>query len=263
MTSSTQPPTTVARSLEGRIALITGASRGLGRAIAAGFAAAGARLALIGRVRSNLEAVAEQLRANDAEVHCFPYDLSRIEGIPELYEWILAATGEVNILVNVAGKNFRVPAVDFPLKEWQSVLDLNLTAPFVLSQCFARPLIREGKPGKIVNIASLMTSATRPMIPAYTASKGAIGQLTKALAVEWAQYRINVNAVGPGYFKTELTSPLHQDPAFNKWVLDRTPMKRWGEPQDLVGAVVFLSSSAADFITGQILYVDGGWLANI
>lgn len=262
MTLSTVPET-ARRPLEGRTALITGASRGLGRAIAAGFAASGARLALIGRIRSNLEVVADELRNGGAEVHCFPYDLSKIEGIPELYEWIVAAAGEVNILINVAGKNFRVPAVDFPLEEWRSVLDLNLTAPFVLSQCFARPLIREGKPGKIVNIASLMTAATRPMIPAYTASKGAIGQLTKALAVEWAEHRINVNAVGPGYFKTELTKPLHQDPAFDKWVLDRTPMKRWGEPGDLVGAVVFLSSSAADFITGQILYVDGGWLANV
>lgn len=262
MTVSNEPQT-VSRALEGRTALITGASRGLGRAIAAGFAAAGAKLALIGRIRSNLEAVAEELRNSGAVVHCFPYDLSKIDGIPELYEWIAAAAGEVNILINVAGKNFRVPAIDFPLEEWRSILDLNLTAPFVLSQCFARPLIREGKPGKIVNIASLMTAATRPMIPAYTASKGAIGQLTKALAVEWAEHRINVNAVGPGYFKTELTRPLHQDPAFNKWVLDRTPMKRWGEPGDLVGAVVFMSSSAADFITGQVLYVDGGWLANI
>ncbi len=258
-----EEPETITRPLEGRTALITGASRGLGRAIASGFAAAGAKLALIGRIRSNLEAVAEELRNSAAEVHCFPYDLSKIEGIPELYEWIVAAAGEVNILINVAGKNFRVPAVDFPMEEWRSILDLNLTAPFVLSQCFARPLIREGKPGKIVNIASLMTAATRPMIPAYTASKGAIGQLTKALAVEWAEHRINVNAVGPGYFKTELTRPLHQDPAFNKWVLDRTPMRRWGEPRDLVGAVVFLSSSASDFITGQILYVDGGWLANV
>jgi gluconate 5-dehydrogenase len=256
-------PASIRRPLEGRTALITGASRGLGRAIATGFAEAGAKLALIGRIRSTLEAVADELRNSGADVYCFPYDLSKIEGIPELYEWIVAAAGEVNILVNVAGKNFRVPAVDFPLDEWRNVLDLNLTAPFVLSQCFARPLIREGKPGKIVNIASLMSAATRPMIPAYTASKGAIGQLTKALAVEWAEHRINVNAVGPGYFKTELTKPLHQDPAFDKWVLDRTPMKRWGEPADLVGAVVFLSSSAADFITGQILYVDGGWLANV
>ncbi|RPJ57638.1 MAG: SDR family oxidoreductase [Acidobacteria bacterium] len=250
-------------SLKGRTAIITGASRGLGRAIATGLGAAGAKLGLIGRTRSTLEAVAEEMRSGGAEVHCFPYDLSNIEGIPDLYECIQATVGEVNILVNVAGKNYRVPAVDFPLEEWRSILNLNLTAPFVLSQCFARPLIREGKPGKIVNIASLMTAATRPLIPAYTASKGGIGQLTKALAVEWAEHRINVNAVGPGYFKTELTKPLHEDPCFDRWVLDSTPMKRWGEPRDLVGAVVFLSSSAADFITGQILYVDGGWLANI
>ncbi|RPI22160.1 MAG: SDR family oxidoreductase [Acidobacteria bacterium] len=262
MTASNES-STISRALEGRTALITGASRGLGRAIATGFAAAGAKLVLIGRVRSNLESVAQELRDKGAEVHCFPYDLSKVEGIPELYEWITSAAGEVNILINVAGKNFRVPAIEFPLEEWRGVVDLNLTAPFVLSQCFARPLIREGKPGKIVNIASLMTAAARPMIPAYTASKGALGMLTKALAVEWAQYRINVNAVGPGYFKTELTRPLHQDPVFDKWVLERTPMKRWGEPGDLVGAVVFLSSSAADFITGQILYVDGGWLANV
>ncbi|HXK59588.1 MAG TPA: glucose 1-dehydrogenase [Acidobacteriota bacterium] len=250
-------------ALQGKTALVTGASRGLGRSIAMACAESGAKVVLLGRVPSTLEAVAAEIRQGGGEACCFPCDLSDIEEIPRNYEQILSLAGEVNVLINVAGKNFRVAAVDFPLDEWRSILDLNVTAPFVLSQCFAKPLIAAGKPGKIVNIASLMTAAARPMIPAYSASKGAIGLLTKALAVEWAQYRINVNAVGPGYFKTELTRPLWEDRAFDEWVLEKTPMKRWGEPSDLVGAVVFLASSAADFITGQVLYVDGGWLAHI
>jgi gluconate 5-dehydrogenase len=250
-------------SLRGRTALITGASRGLGRAIALAFAAAGARLALVGREKSTLEAVGKESELHGSEVHCFPYDLAKVEGIAGLFAEVEEATGGPDILVNVAGRNFRGPSVDFPLTQWQGILDLNLTVPFVLSQCFARPLMAAGKAGKIVNIASLLTERGRALIAAYTASKGGIGQLTKALAVEWAPHKINVNAVGPGYFRTELTRPLYEDPAFNRWVLEKTPMGRWGEPSDLAGAAVFLASPAADFITGQTLYVDGGWLAHL
>lgn len=250
-------------TLAGRTALVTGASRGLGRAIAQAYAKAGARLALLGRIRTTLEATAAEIRESGTEVCCFTFDLADIDAIPALFANVTECIGPLDILVNVAGRNFRAKATEYPLREWRSVIDLNLTAPFVLSQCFARSLIQEGRAGKIVNVASLLTEAARPMIPAYTASKGAIGQLTKALAVEWAPHRINVNAIGPGYFKTELTRPLFEDPIFDRWVLDRTPMKRWGEPADLTGAAVFLASTASDFITGQILYVDGGWLAHL
>jgi gluconate 5-dehydrogenase len=250
-------------TLEGRSALVTGASRGLGRAIALALAAAGANLALIGREKSTLEAVGGEAERYGKRVFCLPYDLAKIEGIAGLYGRVHETTGGIDILVNVAGRNIRGPSADYPLAEWRSVLELNLTAPFVLSQCFARARISANQPGKIVNIASLLTERGRAQIAAYTASKGGIGQLTKALAVEWAPYRINVNGVGPGYFRTELTRPLYEDPEFDRWVLDKTPMRRWGEPGDLAGAAVFLASPAADFITGQILYVDGGWLAHL
>jgi gluconate 5-dehydrogenase len=250
-------------ALAGTTALVTGSTRGLGRAIAQAFAAAGANLVLMARDSEALERQASELRASGVRVWSFAFDLARVEEIPEMYTGLVREVGEVNALVNVAGVNSRSPAVDFPLDEWRRVLDVNLTAPFVLCQCFARELIGRGAPGKVVNIASLLTQAARPMIVAYTASKGGVGQLTKALAVEWAPHRINVNAVGPGYFRTDMNRPLFEDPAFNQWVIDRTPMRRWGEPEDLAGAVVFLASPAADYITGQVLYVDGGWLANL
>jgi gluconate 5-dehydrogenase len=250
-------------SLAGRIALVTGASRGLGRAIARAFVEAGADLVVVSRGKQALEEAAADFRSTGKRAWAFDYDLGEVDGIPDLFARITAETGLIQILANVAGVNIRGQAVDFPLKEWRRVLELNVTAPFVLSQCFARELIRRGEPGKIINIASLLTEAARPTIPAYTASKGAIRQLTKALAVEWAKHRINVNAVGPGYFSTELTRPLWEDPQFDRWVLDRTPMRRWGQPGDLTGAAVFLASPASDFVTGHILYVDGGWLANL
>ena len=169
----------------------------------------------------------------------------------------------MDILVNVAGTIYRTDAVDFPIDQWQRILTLNLTVPFVLSQSFAQACIDGKHPGKIINIASLLSEAARPGIPAYTASKGGIKQLTMALAVEWAKYKINVNAIGPGYFETELTKPLVEDKEFTRWVEESTPLGRWGVPDELCGVAVFLASPASDFITGQTLYVDGGWLANL
>jgi gluconate 5-dehydrogenase len=149
------------------------------------------------------------------------------------------------------------------LDDWRTVIDLNLTAAFALSQAFARDRIAAGKPGKIINIASLMSSASRPGTSPYTASKGGILSLTQALALDWAKHGIHVNAIGPGYIDTPLTKPLVDDPKFNAWVTERCPLGRWGTPDDLAGAAVFLASPASDFITGQIIYADGGWLAHI
>jgi len=250
-------------SLEGRTALVTGASRGIGREIALAFARAGANLALVARGREALERVACEIRQERRTADVYPFDISAIEDIPALFSRIVAGGAVIDILVNVAGINYRVPAVDYPLSEWRRVLDVNLTAPFVLAQSMARELIRKKRPGKIINIASLLSEAARQNIPAYAASKGGIRQLTKALAVEWAPYRINVNAIGPGYVATELTQPLKEDVEFDQWVKSRTPMGRWAAPSELTGAAVFLASAASDFVTGQIIYVDGGWLANL
>ena len=249
--------------LNDKIALVTGASRGLGKAIAIAFAELGADIILISRGKSALEQTAEEIKKRGRQAWVFSFDLLNTVKIQQLFNKIINTTKRVDILANIAGATHRQAAVDFSLQKWQRVIDLNLTATFVLCQCFARACIKAKHPGKIINITSVLSEAARPTIPAYVASKGGIKQLTKALAVEWAPHQINVNAIGPGYFETALTRPLVKDRKFNKWVLDRTPMKRWGQPDDLVGAAIFLASDASNFITGQVLYVDGGWLASL
>lgn len=249
--------------LSNKTALITGASRGLGRAIALAFAEAGADVALVSRGKEALNTLAQEIEGLGRKSWGFPFDLTRVKKISDRFDQILNTTKRLDVLVNVAGMIHREPAVDFPLEKWEEIITLNLTSPFVLSQCFARACFVSKQPGKIINIASLASERTRGSIPAYNASKGGIRQLTRSLAVEWASHQINVNAIGPGYFETELTKSLVENKTFNRWVLDNTPMNRWGQPDDLVGAAVFLASKASDFITGQVLYVDGGWLASL
>ncbi len=249
--------------LSGKVAMVTGASRGLGRAIAKGLASAGADLVVNARSRDDLENLKKEIRTLGRSATVADFDLNRVEEIAAFYDNILQQVEKVDILVNVAGVNLRKAAVEWTLEEWESILRLNLTVPFVLDQCFARACIADNRGGKIIHIASLLSEAARASIPAYTASKGGIKMLTRALAVEWARYQIQVNAIGPGYFKTELTKPLWQDDSFSQWVLESTPANRWGEPDDLVATALFLASRASDYITGQTIYVDGGWLANL
>jgi gluconate 5-dehydrogenase len=195
-------------------------------------------------------------------VHIYEFDMSKLDEIRPLFERITGDLGGVDILLNGAGMaNKRVSAEQVEDDDWQAVIDLNLTSVFRLSQAFARERIASGRKGKIVNIASLQSERARNNNSSYAASKGGIRQLTMQLAVDWAKYGILVNAIGPGYFRTELTRALWESEDFSKWVLEKTPVGRWGEPSDLAGAAVFLSSPASDFVTGQILYVDGGWLA--
>ena len=250
-------------SLEGKTALITGGNRGLGLGIAKGFAQAGADVVLIARTEDQLRDAAAQIEALGRRAWAFPFDLGDTDGIAALFERACADAGGVDILLNAAGIQRRGPAEELSLADWQKVLDINLTSFFAMSQAFARHCIAAGKRGKIINIASLTSEAARPTIAPYTAAKGGVKQLTKALAVDWAKYGINVNGIGPGYFDTEMTRPLVENPDFDKWVKSKTPMDRWGQPEDLVGAAVFLASAASDFVTGQTLYVDGGWLANL
>ena len=250
-------------SLQGKTALISGGSRGLGLGIAKGFAQAGADIALLARSEDQLAAGVAQIQALDRRACYVVYDLADTKGIPGAFDQVLDKAGGVDILLNCAGIQRRGPAEELSIEDWQAVLDVNVTSFFAMSQAFAKHCIAAGKPGKIINIASLGSEAARPTIAPYTTAKGGVKLLTKALAVDWAKYHINVNAIGPGYFQTEMTEPLYTQPDFDAWVRSKTPLDRWGTPEDLVGAAVFLASGASDFVTGQILYVDGGWLANL
>ena len=247
--------------LDGRLAMVTGASKGIGLGIATAMAEAGADLILVSRNESELEAAAAKLRSSGRSVGVAPFDLHQTAGIPAWYDGVVNRCGRPDTLVNAAGVMHRAPAHELTLEVWQDTLAVNLTAVFVLSQAFARVCIACGQKGRIINIASLMTAASRKTTAAYTASKGGIGQLTKALAVDWAEYGIHVNAIAPGYIATKLTEPLWRDPEFDSWVTKRCPLGRWGTPEDIAWPAVFLASPAADYITGQIVFVDGGWLA--
>ena len=249
-------------SLSGKTALVTGGSRGIGFAVAKGLAEHGADVAIIARDKKRLEAARRRIQVDtDRKVWAFSFDLADTKAIEALFENIIAETASIDVLVNCAGTTVRIPAEDVDTKTWNRVIELNLTATFVMSQAFFRHRRRAGKGGKIINIGSLLCHGARPTNAPYASSKGGLLMLTKSLAVEWAKYNINVNAIGPGYITTELTEPLWSDENFNKWVLSKTPLARWGRPEDLVGTAVLLASGAGDFITGQIVYVDGGWLA--
>lgn len=247
--------------LDGKLAIVTGGSKGIGLGIAEAMAEAGADIVLVARGQSELELAAAGLRPTGRKVHCSAYDLRNTDGIAAWFDSLVQEHGRPDILVNAAGITRRAAAEELSVADWNDTLAVNLTAVFLLSQAFGRHAIAAGAKARIINIASLMTAAARKTTAAYTASKGGIGQLTKALAVDWADKGILVNAIAPGYFATKLTEPLWTDPEFDAWVKKRCPLGRWGKPADIAWPAVFLASSAADYITGQILYVDGGWMA--
>lgn len=250
--------------LTGKTALVTGAGRGIGLAIAEGLVRQGADLALVARTESQLGAAKSQIEAETGRrVWVFPFDLGDVAHVPGLFGKIVRATGGVDILVNCAGTTVREPTEDASLESFKRVMDVNLTEVLLLCQGFCKHCKEVGKPGRIINIGSLACHAARPTITAYACSKMGVLGLTRTLAVEWAKYGINVNAIGPGYIATDLTAPLQADAEFSRWVLSQTPLNRWGRPEDLVGTALLLASRAGDFITGQIFYVDGGWTALI
>lgn len=246
--------------LEGKVAIVTGASRGLGLAFAEGLAGAGADLCITGRDMETLKPAAESTAsATGRRVHPVQMDVGNMEDLRRTVDEVMEQLGRIDILVNNAGINIREPSLDFKEEDWDKVTDVNLKGAFFMSQACARVMKDQGG-GKIVTILSLTSFMGLPTVVAYTASKGGMMQLTKMMAVEWAEYNIQANAIAPGFFKTDLTKAVQEDQR-NNWVLNRTPANRWGEPEDLVGAMVFLCSPASDFITGQVLYVDGGFTA--
>lgn len=245
--------------LVGKVALVTGANTGLGQGMALALAEAGAKIVLIGR--SQPYETLEQLKDMGAEAHSILTDLGDASGVADIVADAVNAFGRVDILVNNAGIIKRNEAIDFTPDEWDSVMNVNLRTLFFLSQAFARHLVGANQSGKIINIASMLTFQGGIRVPSYTASKSGVGGLTKALANEWAQYGINVNAIAPGYFATNNTAALQADKKRNAEILGRIPSGRWGKPSDLGGAVVFLASEASDYVQGITLPVDGGWLS--
>jgi gluconate 5-dehydrogenase len=248
--------------LGGRIALVTGSTSGLGREIARGLAEAGASVVVNGRDPVRLAGTIEWLRDAGHAAHGHAFDVTSEPAVVDTVARIEREVGPIDILVNNAGIQRRAPLTDMPREIWDEVLAHNLTGVFLVGRTVARGMIARRR-GKIVNIASLMSEVGRRTIAPYAASKGGVRQLTRTMCVEWAPYNIQVNAIGPGYFKTELNAALVADQAFDQWVCTRTPAGRWGEPKELIGAAVFLASAASDFMNGQTIYVDGGILASI
>ncbi len=246
--------------LTGRIALVTGSSQGIGFGIARGLGQAGATVVLNGRDETKLARAVSTLSKEGLKVFGYAFDVTDSDQIDQKISAIEREVGSVDILVNNAGIQRRGPLETFEESLWREVIETNLTAVFLMSKRVAKGMI-ERRSGKIINICSLMSEISRPTIGPYTASKGGIKMLTKAMAVEWAKYNIQVNGIGPGFIVTEMNRPLLEDERFNAMVKSRTPAGRWGEPSDLAGAAVFLASRASDFVTGQILYVEGGLLS--
>ena len=249
-------------SLAGKRALVTGSSRGIGYAIASALAGAGAEIVLNARDKVALGEATANLAAKGIAARAVAFDVTNSDSVGEAVDYIETELGPIDILVNNAGMQHRAPLEDFPEDMFERVMATNVNSVFIVGQAVARRMIPRRR-GKIINIASLMSTVARKSIAPYSASKAAVTNLTRAMAVEWAQYGINSNAIAPGYFKTELNEALVNNPEFTAWVETRTPMGRWGEVAELGGAAVFLASDAASYVNGHILYVDGAFIATV
>lgn len=247
--------------LTGKRALITGATHGIGMALARGLSDAGAKIIINDLSQEKLDNAVKEYATYGMDVAAYLFDVTDEEAVKLYVEKIEKEVGPIDILVNNAGIIRRTPAVDTPISDFELVLKINLTGPFIMSKYVGTQMIKR-KSGKIINMCSMMSELGRETVNAYAASKGGLKMLTKNLASEWAQYNIQVNGIGPGYIATAQTAPLREPGhPFNTFIVGRTPAQRWGDPEDLVGAAVFLASKASDFVNGHILYVDGGILA--
>ena len=246
--------------LSGRVALVTGSSRGLGLAMAEGLARAGAAVVLNGADAGRLAGAAAKLRGAGHTVYEARFDVTDEAAVTAAFAALDDQGIRVDILVNNAGIQFRRPMLELDTADWRRVIETNLTSAFVIGREAARRMVPRGR-GKIINIGSLTSALARATVAPYTVAKGGIKMLTQAMAAEWAAHGIQANAIGPGYMLTDMNQALVDDPGFNAWVVGRTPARRWGRPEELVGAAVFLASAASDYVNGQIIYVDGGMLA--
>jgi gluconate 5-dehydrogenase len=244
-------------SLAGKRALVTGSSQGIGLAIAEGLAKAGAQVVLNGRDTAKLAAANIALSAKGLSVTSSAFDVTDEAATTTAVAQIEATQGPIDILFNNAGMQYRTTLEDFPLEKWRELMRVNVESAFIVGKAVAKAMIAR-KRGKIINISSVQSELGRPTIAPYTATKGAIKMLTKGMCADWARHGIQVNAIGPGYFKTPLNQALVDNPEFSSWLEKRTPAGRWGAPHELIGAAIFLASDASSFVNGHILYVDGG-----
>ena len=248
-------------SLEGKSGLVTGGGSGIGKALAQGLVQAGADVVISGRNLDRLSEVAAELASSGRQVIPVQFDMRDSEGINALVDQAIDAFGKIDFLFNNAGTIHREPSDQHDPAAWSEVLQVNLTGPFLLSQAVARTMIERKIKGKIINTSSLIAVFGGSTVPSYAASKGGLTQLTKAMCNDFGEYGINVNAIGPGWVKTELTGALQQNQERYSNITARIPLGRWAEPEDLAGTAVFLASSASDYINGQVIFVDGGYLA--
>jgi gluconate 5-dehydrogenase len=244
-------------NLKKRVALVTGSSQGIGYAMAEGLAQAGATIVLNGRDEAKLEAARKTFADKGYKVHASAFDVTDEVATTRAIAAIESKIGPIVILINNAGMQFRTPLEDYPLAKFQELLRVNIESAFIVAKAVAQAMIKR-KAGKIINICSVQSELGRPSIAPYTATKGAVKMLTKGMCADWGKHNIQVNAIGPGYFKTPLNQALVDNPEFSSWLEKRTPQGRWGNVDELIGAAVFLASDASSFVNGHILYVDGG-----
>lgn len=249
-------------SLEGRLALVTGSSQGIGLALAEGLAAHGAIVVINGRDKSRVDTAVAHLASAGHRVHTCYFDVTDLAAVKRGVDAIESDLGAIEILINNAGMQFRAPLEEFPEDKWQQLLQTNISSVFYAGQSVARHMIKRGR-GKIINIASVQSELARPSIAPYTATKGAVRNLTRGMCTDWAKHGLQINAIAPGYFKTPLNQALIDNADFSSWLEKRTPAGRWGSVDELVGAAVFLASDASSFVNGQVIHVDGGITASV
>ncbi|MRG58264.1 SDR family oxidoreductase [Phyllobacterium sp. SYP-B3895] len=249
-------------NLEGRLALVTGSSQGIGFALAKGLAEHGAAVVINGRDRVKVDAAVGELAAVGLNAYASTFDVTDLAAVKAGVDAIETEIGPIDILVNNAGMQFRAPLEDFPEDKWQQLLQTNISSVFYAGQSVARHMIKRGR-GKIINIGSVQSELARPSIAPYTATKGAVRNLTRGMCTDWAKHGLQINAIAPGYFRTPLNRALMDNADFSAWLKKRTPAGRWGNVDELVGAAVFLSGDASSFVNGQVLHVDGGITASV
>lgn len=250
--------------LTGKVALVTGATHGLGMAMTVALARAGATVVVNDAVQEKLDNAVVKYTEQGVKAHAYRFDVTKENEVVPALDLIEKEVGPIHILVNNAGIIRRTPIVEMAVEEYELVLKVDLTGPFVMGKNVAKRMIARGKGGKIINICSMMSELGRETVSAYASAKGGLKMLTRSMATEWAQYNIQANGIGPGYFATEQTAPIRENGhPFNEFILKRTPAARWGVPEDLAGPAVFLASDASNFVNGHVLYVDGGILATL